>query len=79
MIWRSLKDSVAYKHENASANGRVAQWESARFTRERSLVRNQPRPCPREQNGRRGARLAHLRGGSEFDGTRHVDYDVDVG
>ena len=24
--------------------GRVAQWESARFTRERSLVRNQP--CP---------------------------------
>ncbi len=24
--------------------GRVAQWESARFTRERSLVRNQPRP-----------------------------------
>jgi hypothetical protein len=25
-------------------NGRVAQWESARFTRERSLVRNQPRP-----------------------------------
>jgi hypothetical protein len=27
-----------------SAPGRVAQWESARFTRERSLVRNQPRP-----------------------------------
>ena len=26
------------------ATGRVAQWESARFTRERSLVRNQPRP-----------------------------------
>ena len=26
--------------------GRVAQWESARFTRERSLVRNQPRPYP---------------------------------
>jgi hypothetical protein len=26
--------------------GRVAQWESARFTRERSLVRNQPCPCP---------------------------------
>jgi hypothetical protein len=25
-------------------SGRVAQWESARFTRERSLVRNQPRP-----------------------------------
>src|SRR5215218_2645087 len=28
------------------APGRVAQWESARFTRERSLVRNQPRPFP---------------------------------
>jgi hypothetical protein len=25
--------------------GRVAQWESARFTRERSQVRNPPRPC----------------------------------
>ena len=24
--------------------GRVAQWESARLTRERSLVRTQPRP-----------------------------------
>ena len=24
--------------------GRVAQWESARFTRERSVVRNHPRP-----------------------------------
>ncbi len=28
-----------------SAFGRVAQWESARLTRERSLVRTQPRPC----------------------------------
>ncbi len=27
-------------------NGRVAQWESARFTRERSQVRNPPRPSP---------------------------------
>ena len=27
--------------------GRVAQWESARFTRERSQVRNPPRPSPR--------------------------------
>ena len=26
------------------ALGRVAQWESARFTRERSQVRNPPRP-----------------------------------
>jgi len=25
-------------------SGRVAQWESARFTRERSQVRNPPRP-----------------------------------
>lgn len=25
--------------------GRVAQWESARFTRERSVVRNHPCPC----------------------------------
>ncbi len=30
--------------------GRVAQWESARFTRERSLVRNQPRPCRTERH-----------------------------
>ena len=29
----------------AVSSGRVAQWESARLTRERSLVRNQPRPC----------------------------------
>src|SRR5207237_1689704 len=28
----------------SGGRGRVAQWESARFTRERSLVRNQPRP-----------------------------------
>jgi hypothetical protein len=26
------------------SSGRVAQWESARFTRERSVVRNHPRP-----------------------------------
>src|SRR6476646_128224 len=31
--------------------GRVAQWESARFTRERSLVRNQP--CPSRVVGTR--------------------------
>jgi hypothetical protein len=30
-----------------AGSGRVAQWESARFTRERSLVRNQPRPSRR--------------------------------
>ena len=32
--------------------GRVAQWESARFTRERSQVRNPPRPfiAPRRRN-----------------------------
>ena len=29
--------------------GRVAQWESARLTRERSLVRNQPRPCLKQR------------------------------
>src|SRR4051794_20599912 len=38
------------------AAGRVAQWESARFTRERSLVRNQPRPC-REAAWRAGSVL----------------------
>ena len=30
-----------------NAPGRVAQWESARFTRERSQVRNPPRPLKR--------------------------------
>ena len=29
---------------NSGNKGRVAQWESARFTRERSQVRNPPRP-----------------------------------
>ena len=32
--------------ECAAPLGRVAQWESARFTRERSQVRNPPRPLP---------------------------------
>src|SRR6187200_471804 len=31
--------------------GRVAQWESARFTRERSQVRNPPRPLRRPDSG----------------------------
>jgi hypothetical protein len=31
--------------------GRVAQWESARFTRERSQVRNPPRPLERPASG----------------------------
>jgi hypothetical protein len=34
------------KANRIKASGRVAQRESARFTRERSLVRNQP--CPLE-------------------------------
>jgi bifunctional DNA primase/polymerase-like protein len=32
------------KPNRIKASGRVAQWESARFTRERSQVRNPPRP-----------------------------------
>src|SRR5689334_22465851 len=36
-------DPAATYHQ-PPVSGRVAQWESARFTRERSLVRNQPRP-----------------------------------
>jgi hypothetical protein len=39
----------------ASPLGRVAQWESARFTRERSQVRNPPRPL--ETPGFRAAPL----------------------
>jgi hypothetical protein len=40
---------AARQHRSRTPNrigppGRVAQWESARFTRERSLVRTQPRP-----------------------------------
>jgi hypothetical protein len=37
--------------ESTAHRGRVAQWESARFTRERSLVRAQPCPsrCPCKQ------------------------------
>lgn len=38
--------AVLVKSVDLQAFGRVAQWESARFTRERSLVRNQPCPCP---------------------------------
>ncbi len=34
-----------------SPSGRVAQWESARFTRERPLVRTQPRPLKTLQSG----------------------------
>ena len=34
-------------------SGRVAQWESARFTRERSQVRNPPRPLAEEPTKRR--------------------------
>ena len=37
--------------------GRVAQWESARFTRERSLVRNQPRPSSQEARDVRPRRV----------------------
>src|SRR4051794_4485201 len=36
--------------------GRVAQWESARFTRERSQVRNPPRPCKEGAAKRRFSR-----------------------
>ena len=35
---------LAARPRRMGRSGRVAQWESARFTRERSLVRNQPRP-----------------------------------
>src|SRR5262249_45357203 len=34
----------AQKARRIGHRGRVAQWESARFTRERSQVRNPPRP-----------------------------------
>ncbi len=36
--------SDARSPRKLDAPGRVAQWESARFTRERSQVRNPPRP-----------------------------------
>lgn len=41
--------------------GRVAQWESARFTRERSQVRNPPRPLETSPGASRGeaGRTAH--------------------
>ena len=46
--WRRLKDpedgASRTRANRIGPSGRVAQWESARFTRERSLVRNQPRP-----------------------------------
>src|SRR5215470_18634084 len=34
----------ANRRKIRASPGRVAQWESARLTRERSLVRTQPRP-----------------------------------
>src|SRR5437588_8010662 len=40
--WAALR--VRMSELESPAPGRVAQWESARFTRERSLVRNQARP-----------------------------------
>ena len=42
---RRRRRSLSLRCHNAPA-GRVAQWESARFTRERSQVRNPPRPFP---------------------------------
>ena len=41
---RALRSGFTTPATYDQAAGRVAQWESARFTRERSLVRNQPRP-----------------------------------
>ena len=40
-------DRSGSKPNRLSGPGRVAQWESARFTRERSQVRNPPRPFSR--------------------------------
>ena len=41
--WRRARRAPAEPVESG-LSGRVAQWESARFTRERSQVRNPPRP-----------------------------------
>src|SRR5436190_22437252 len=40
---------------HSSSQGRVAQWESARFTRERSQVRTPPRPFGQSRCGSRVA------------------------
>ena len=40
--------------------GRVAQWESARFTRERSQVRNPPRPLCDDDRGLVAAQRLHV-------------------
>ena len=45
--------------------GRVAQWESARFTRERSQVRNTPRPLERPGSGARTRRHPQQRARSD--------------
>jgi hypothetical protein len=53
-------NSARYTEQNPwkhGPSGRVAQWESARFTRERSVVRNPPRPL------REGLQMASLFGG----------------
>ena len=42
--WTTWSGSDALRRVESATPGRVAQWESARFTRERSLVRAQP--CP---------------------------------
>jgi hypothetical protein len=54
-------------------SGRIAQRESARFTRERSLVRSQVRPCSTRTSPARTSHPAGngvARGGAECDLTR---------
>jgi hypothetical protein len=43
-LWGRWQQREAHDSNRLGDRGRVAQWESARFTRERSQVRNPPRP-----------------------------------
>jgi hypothetical protein len=51
----------AIRRLSSGQPGRVAQWESARFTRERSVVRNHPRPSHRPAVFGDGAEAAESR------------------